>query len=114
MMCWRQSLVRTLNPRFVLILIHSVVSCPLSLPRVGGVKFHVFQYDRLWELLHRSPQWQDGFQEVKLVLVKGFGELDVEFDVEITGFVVSLGGHTLAMDDFQVTWAAKSSSLEYL
>jgi len=40
---------------------------------------------------------------VKLILVNGFGELDVELDVEVTGFVVSLRGHSLAMNDFQVT-----------
>jgi len=102
-MCWRRLLVRALNPRFALILIHSVVGCPLSLPWIGRVEFHFFQEDRFWELVHRVPWWQDGFQEVKLTLVKGFGELDVKFDVEVTGFVVSLGGHTLAMDDFQVT-----------
>ena len=102
-MCWRQSLVRALNPRFALILIHSVVSRPLSLPRIRGVKFHVFQDDRFWELVHLVPWWQDRFQKVELALIKGIGELDMKFDVEVTGFVVSLGGHTLAMDDLQVT-----------
>jgi len=111
-MCWRRSLVRALNPRFTLILIHSVVSRPLSLPRIGGVKFHFFQEDGFWELLHRVPCWQDGFQKVELALVKGFGELDAKFYVEVTGFMVSLGGHTLAMDDFQVAWAKKVSSVE--
>jgi hypothetical protein len=103
-MCWRQSLVRALNPRFALILIHSVVSRSLSLPRIGGFKFHFFQERGLLELLHRVPWWQDRFQKVKLALVKGIGELDMKFDVKVTGFVVSLGGHTLAMDDFQVTY----------
>ena len=107
-MCRKRSLVRTLNPRFALVLIHSVIDCPLSLPRVGGVKFHFFQGDGFRELLHRVPGWQDGFQKVNLVLVKGFGELDVNLDVEVTGFVVPLRGHTLTMDDLQVTWSASS------
>jgi len=111
-MCWRQSLVRALDSRFALILIHSVVSRPLSLLRIGGVKFHFFQEDGFLELLHRVPWWQDGFQKVKLALIKGVGELDVEFDVKVTRLVVSLGGHTLAMDDFQVTCAIKVPSVE--
>lgn len=111
-MCRRRSLVRALDPRFALILIHSVVGRPLSLPRIGRVEFHFFQEDRFRELLHRVPWWQDGFQKVKLALVKGFGELDTKFDVEVTGFVVSLGGHALTMDNFQVTWAAQVSSVE--
>jgi len=108
MMCRRQSLVRALNPWFALVLIHSVVDCPLSLPRVGSVKFHVFQDDGFWELIHRVSRWQDGVQKVKFALVKGIGELDVKFDVEVTGLVMSLRGHTLAMDDFQVTWGLVS------
>lgn len=103
-----QSLVRALNPRFALVLIHSVINCPFPLPRVGGFKFYVFQGDGFWELLHHVPGWQDGLEKVKLALVKGFGELDVKFDVEVTGFVVSLGRHTLAMDDFQVAWRVSS------
>jgi hypothetical protein len=98
--CRIRSLIRTLNPRFPLVLIHSIVDRPLSLPRVGGFKFYLFQGDRLGELLHRVPRWQDGLEMVNLVLVKGIGELDAKFDVEDTGFVVSLRGHTLAVDDF--------------
>ena len=103
-MCRRQSLIRALNPRFSLVLVHSLVGRPLSLPWVRGVKFHLFQDDRFRELLHQLPRWQNRLQKVNLVLVNGIGELDVEFDVEVTGFVVSLGGHTLAVDDFQVAW----------
>ena len=102
-MCLPQSLVRALNPGFILVLVHSIVGCPIPLPRVRGIKFHFLHEDVLWELLHHVPWRQDGFQEVKFARIKGIGELDVKFDVEVTGFVMSLRGHTLAMDDFQVT-----------
>lgn len=102
-MCLRRSLVRALNPGLVLIFVHGIVSCPLSLPRVRSVEFHVFQDDRFRELLHWLPRWQHRFQKVKLVLVKGLGELDMEFDVEVAWFVMSLGRHTLTVNDFQVT-----------
>ena len=112
-MCRRQSLVRALDPRFALVLIHSVVGRPLSLPWVGGVKFYVFQGDRFWELLHRVPRRQDGLEKVKLALVKRLGELDAKFDVEVTRFVMSLRRHTLTVDDFQVTWRVSSAEHQY-
>ena len=112
--CRRKSLVRALNPRLSLILIHSVVGCPLSLPRVGGVKFHLFYHDGFLELLQRLSRWQGGLQKVKFCLVNGIGELDVKFDVEVTGFVVSLRRHTLAMDYFQVTWIFSSVELSIM
>jgi len=99
----RQLLVRALDPGFGVVLIHSVIGCPLSLPRVGSVKFHVFQADRFRELLHRLSGWQDRLQVVQFALVKAIGKLDVDFDVEVARFVVSLRGHALTMDDLQVT-----------
>ena len=108
MTCQRRSLIRTLNPRFALVLVHGVVGCPFPLPRVGGVKFHLLQDGGFRELLHCFPRRQDGLQMVNLALIEGIGELDAKFDVKVTGFVVSLRGHALAMDHFQVTWRVSS------
>ena len=80
----RRSLVRTLDPGFTLVLIHRVFSCPLSLPRVGSVKFHFFDDDIFLELLQRVSGRQDGLEKVQFGGVKGIGELDVKFDVEVT------------------------------
>ena len=104
----RQSLVGTLDPRFGFVLIHGFINRPLSLPWVRGVKFHLFQDRRFWELFLRFSRWQHFLQSVQLGLVKGIGELDVKFDVEVAWFVVSLRGHTLTVDDLQVTWRVAS------
>ena len=100
----RQSLVRTLNPRFALVLVHGVVGRPFPLPRVGGVEIHVLHNGGFREFLHRFPRWQDGLQKVKFGLIERVGELDAEFDIKVTGFVVSLRWHALAMNHLQVTW----------
>ena len=107
-MCLRRSLVRALDSRFALVFIHRVLDRPLSLPRVGSVKFHLFQ-DRVFrELLRLFSDREDRLQEELFVPVEGIGEFDVKFDVEVTRFVVSLRGHTLTMNDLQVTWRVSS------
>ena len=104
----RRLLVRALDPGFGLILIHSFIRCPLTLPRVWSLKLHLFHDDIFRELVQRVSGWQDRLQEVQFVGVKTIGELDMKFDVEVTWFVVSLRGHTLTVDDLQVAWRVSS------
>lgn len=97
---------------FVIILVHAISSSTLLLPLR-----RLLQVDLLLEHLAgdlvQLPSGRQGLLESgELIGGEGVGELDVELDVKVTVVVVTMRGHTLTLDDLDVTYG-KTGELRY-
>lgn len=104
-------LVTALDTRLVVIFVHAVVVEIWSPPGLGLCEDNLFDDGVLGNLVHGLPGREGLFEVVDESGIDVLWELDGEFDVEVSRFVMTQRGHTLTMNDLEIAYSDTISTL---
>jgi hypothetical protein len=105
-------LISTLHSWLLPILVHGVVSSHRpSCPGIGIIEVNLLNKGILFKFLDRVAWGQRLLQERDGVVVYGFGELDVELNIQVARLMMPLRWHALPMNHLQVTYKTVSNDI---